>query len=287
MDVFSGSINLLSFPVPIVVVDDDTDYLNLLQQLLHERTLYKYSSPIEALKSIDLIDVNTKFFLEENFVGMPDLNYKNVKDFVTRLDNKQGVLIVDYDMPEINGIELFSKINNPDLIKILLTNAYTIEEAVNALNKKLINYYLPKEKINTLLEVIKEQENNFFNDLTRKLISFVGASSLKFLSDSIYASIFNNICHQYNIKKYYILNSYGHYYLENNDSKFIFTIYDTADLGEIAIEVPKHAKHDVEQGNFIPSHFSNKDDEYKLVKAKRSGDYSYSIEQIDTAHEYS
>lgn len=280
MNVLSESINLFNFPLNITIVDNDLDYLNLLQQQLKNTTLSVYSSPIDAMTKIAPLNINIKDFLEEKFIGIQDLNYKNIEYFVKTDKNEQGILIVDYDMPEINGIELFSKYNNPDLIKILLTNAYTIEEAVNALNKKLINYYLPKERIRILLDVIKEQQNMFFDNITRHIISFLDTGSLSFLFDKIYIDIFNKICQQYNIKKYYILNSYGNYYLEDTTNKFIFSIYNSTDLLEIAKEVPEHKKHDVEQGNLIPSYCSDEATEYKLINAKKQGDYSYCLEKI-------
>lgn len=280
MNVLSESIKLFNFPLNITIVDNDLDYLNLLQQQLKNTTLSVYSSPLEAITNIAPLNINIKDFLEEKFIGIQDLNYKNIENFVKTHKKEQGILIVDYDMPEINGIELFSKYNNPDLIKILLTNVYTIEKAVNALHKKLINYYLPKERINILLDVIKELQNMFFDNLTRHIISFLDTSTLGFLFDKIYINIFNSICQQYNIKKYYILNSYGSYYLEDATNKFIFSIYNSTDLLEIAKEVPEHKKHDVEQGNLIPSYCSDEDSEYKLINANKQGDYSYCLEKI-------
>ncbi len=278
----SESIKLFNFPLNITIVDDDTDYLNLLQQQLQNTTLSAYSSPIEAIANIAPISINIKDFLEEKFIGTQDLNYKNIENFVRNSKNAQGILIVDYDMPEMTGIELFAKYNNPDLIKILLTNAYTIEDAVNALNKKLINYYLPKDRISILLEVIKEQQNRLFDNLTRHIVNFLDTGSLSFLFEKIYINLFNSVSQQYNIKKYHILNSYGHYYLENIADKFIFSIYNLTDLLEIAKEVPEHKKHDVEQGNLIPSYFSDEGStEYKLIHAKKHGDYSYCIEKIN------
>lgn len=280
MNTPSESINLFNFPLNITIVDDDIDYLNLLQQQLKNTQLSAYSSPIEAMTNIATININMKDFLEEKFIGIQDLNYKNIEDFVKNCKNEQGILIVDYDMPEINGIELCSKYNNHSLIKILLTNAYTIEDAVNALNEKLINYYLPKERISILLDVIKKQQNMFFDNITRDIINFLDPSSLSFLFDKVYINIFNSVCQQYNVNKYYILNSYGNYYLENTTDKFIFSIYNSIDLLEIAQEIPKYRKHDVEQGNLIPSYFSDEDTEYKLINAKKQGDYSYCIEHI-------
>jgi response regulator RpfG family c-di-GMP phosphodiesterase len=278
MSIILENINLFHFPLNIMIVDDNMDYLNIIQQQIKNRTFSSYNSPIEVIKNIDPIEVNTKYFLENNFSGIQDLSYENIKNFVINNKNKHGILISDYEMPNINGIELFSKLNNNfELIKILLTNVYTTQEGLDAVNKKLIHYYLPKDRINILLDVIKELQSIFFNNITRNIMGFLDSNSLKFLSDENYIYIFNHICQQYNITKYYIINSYGSYYLESETDKFIFSIYNISDLIEIANEVPEHVKHRVEQGDLIPSYFSS---EYELVEAKKYGNYSYCVEKI-------
>ena len=279
----SESIKLFKFPLNIIIVDDDNDYLNLLQHKLKNTRLSAYNSPIKAITNITPISINIKDFLEEKFIGTQDLNYKNIETFLINSNNTQGILIVDYDMPEMTGIELFAKYNNnPNLIKILLTHAYTIEDAVNALNKKMINYYLPKDRINILLDVIEEQQNMLFDNLTKHIVNFLDTDSLSFLFEKTYINLFNMVCQQYNIKKYHILNSYGHYYLENDVDRFIFSIYNLTDLLEIAKEAPKSKKYDVAQGNLIPSYFSNEGStEYTLIHAIKHGDYSYCIEKIN------
>lgn len=280
MDNLLESVNLFNFPLNIMVVDDDVNYLNLIQQQLKGPILSTYTSPIEVIENISPININIKDFLEENFIGIKDLNYKNIEYFIKNCSNQHGILIADYNMPNINGIELLTQYSNTNLIKILLTNVYKIDEAVEAFNKNLINYYLPKDKLNIIVDVIRAKQKLFFEKITKNIMKFLGANSLNFLSDKNYISIFNNIRQQYNIKKYYILNSYGSYYLENETDKFIFSAYSTTDLSEIAKETPAHDKHNVEQGNLIPSYFSNENAEYSFINAKKQGNYSYHIEKI-------
>lgn len=279
MQVPSENVNLFRFPLNITVVDDDIDYLDLVQQHLKDITLTTYNSPVNAITNIRPIHINVKDFLEDKFIGAQDLNYKNIENFVKCSKNAQGILIVDYDMPEMNGIELFSKYNDPNLIKILLTNTYSIEGAVDALHDKLISHYLPKERIGILLDVINKLQDRLFTDLTHQIISFLDTNSLSFLFDKDYIYLFNSICEQYKVTKYHILNSYGHYYLENIKDKFIFSIYNSNDLLEIAKDVTESEKFGVEQGHLIPSYFSNEGTEYKLIEAKNHNNYSYCIEK--------
>ena len=266
------SVNLFNFPLNVMIVDDDIDFLNLLQQQFKDKTV---------INNIDPINISTKYFLEEKFIGVQDLNYNNIEVFVKNCKNYHGVLVADYNMPTINGIELLTKYSNSNLIKILLTNIYTANDAINALNKKLINHYLPKEKASIIAEVIREQQNILFSDMSKNITNCLESNDLNFLYDKVYINIFNNICKQYNIKKYYIINNYGNYYMENDTQKFIFSIYNSIDLIDISKEVPQDIKYNVEHGYLIPSYFTNQDsNNHKLIDAIKQGNYSYCIEHI-------
>ena len=281
MNLVLENVNLFMFPLKTMIVDDDNDYLDLLSKQLKNLNYSIFNSPEEIIKNLDPIHIKINYFLEDNFIGIRDLHYSNIQQFVKNYENKQGILIADYNMPNINGIELLTKYYHTTLRKILLTNTFTIEEAINALHKKHINYYLPKERIHILLDVIKEQQLIFFEEITQNIINVLNsnnANNLKFLSDKIYINIFNKICQKYDIKKYYIINSYGNYYLESDTNKYIFSIYDKDDLIEIAKDFSEDSKYNVQNGNLIPSYCFS--DQSKLLGAEKHGNYSYCIESV-------
>lgn len=59
----------------------------------------------------------------------------------------------------------------------------------------MINYYfLPKEKVHILLDVIKEQQKLFFKGITKNITDLLGINNFDFLSDKTYIGIFNNTC---------------------------------------------------------------------------------------------
>ncbi len=282
MHLVSESVNLFMFPLKTMIVDDDNDYLDLLSKELKNINCSIFNSSEEIIKNLDPIHITINYFLEDNFIGIRDLNYSNIEQFVNKHENKQGILIADYSMPNINGIELLTKYYYATLRKILLTNVFTMEEAIDALHKKHINYYLPKERTAILLEVIKEQQLIFFEEITQSIIKVLhsnNSSYLKFLSDKIYINIFNEICQKYNIKKYYIINSYGNYYLENDTNKYIFSIYSKDDLIEIAKDFSEDSKYNIQHGNLIPSFFSEEHN-MPLIEAIKSENYFYAIEEI-------
>ena len=281
MNESSEAVKLFKFPLNIIVIDNDVDYLNMLEEHLKHTTYSLFSSPVEAIKNINPLNINVKFFLEETFSGIKDLNYKNIQNFIKEAGKRQGIIIADYEMPEMNGIELLSKYDkSQELIRILLTNVVGFDDAVCALNKKYISYYLAKDRVSILPLVINEQEKMFFDNATSQISNFLETDSLEFLNNTDYKSIFNQIIDEYQIKTYYVINSYGHYYLEKDTDKFIFTVYHQNDLLEIANDVSEQYKNDVKDGDLIPSSVSDTGGEYSLIKANRVGEYSYCVEQI-------
>lgn len=280
MDLMYKKINFFTFPLNVAIVDDDIDYLSFLSKELNNTRFKFYNSAIEALKDIKPINIDIKSFLENYFQGIYDLNYKNIEEFIKNYSNKQGIIVSDYDMQYISGIEFLSKYNNSDLIKILLTNVYTPNKAVEALNNKLINYYLPKDRVNTLINVIDEHQRILFENITKNILKFTDINNLKFLIDNEYINIFNSICHKYNIHTYYILNSHGCYYMENETNKFIFSIYNSNDLIELTRDNLKNKIDGIKHANLIPSYFSATSNEFELIKAEKFGNYSYCIENV-------
>jgi ActR/RegA family two-component response regulator len=277
------NLNLFYFPLNTIIVDDDTDFLKIIASNLTDIPVSTYNSTNEILTKINPIDISVKNFIEDNFAGISDLNYENIKDFVENCKEVHGIIISDYDMSKIsniNGIELLSTMCDTDLIKILLTSVYTIEDAVNALNKGIIDYYLPKDRIHIISHVINELHTKFFYNITKNVMKIIHKNRLKFFNDKDYLKIFNSICNQYKVNKYFILNSYGGYYLENSKEKFIFTIFHKDDLNDISNELIPSKKNDVKNGKLIPSYFSDNFGEYTLIRAKKEGDYYYSVENF-------
>lgn len=82
----------------VVLVDDEFSYIDLLQQLLGEhldRPVHGFTKPADALRALPALNV--------------------------------GLIITDYQMPEINGLELIAAVQkiNP-AIPVLMITAYNM-----------------------------------------------------------------------------------------------------------------------------------------------------------------
>jgi hypothetical protein len=265
-------------PLKIAAVDDNEDFLDLIKNYLYKSNLSTYLFPKDAFSKIDPIEVKINDFIVESAAGIYDLNFIKIKHFFDKCKKHHGILIADYKIPLINGIELLSKYLDTALIRVLLTGVYTIEEAVNALNNGVINYFLPKDDINCLCDVIKELEFKFFKKLTSDILKTIAKDDLRFINDEAYMQILNNVFNKYSVKGYCILNSYGAYLLETDAGNFVLNIYHKDNFPEISEWLPSEEKNVVLQGELIPSYFTDVNYNYKVCKPEIIGDYHFCIE---------
>lgn len=137
-------------PVSVVFVDDNADFLNGLQGIFRDRALNRFFTRPQA--ALD--------FMLSRDRGAPPIrmagdNYSQVEgggcsalgrdalEDAARFEEVAAV-VVDYEMPEMDGIRFLSSINDAACTKILLTGAAGYAEAVDAFNAGLIDFYLRK-----------------------------------------------------------------------------------------------------------------------------------------------
>ncbi len=136
-------------PASVVFLDDSEDFLHGLQGIFRDRELnWFFSKPQAALD-----------FLASRHRGTPPVRIAgtNVSE-IERASNALGrdalndesrfeeiaAVVVDYEMPEMDGIRFLSSIGDVECTKILLTGAAGYREAVDAFNAGLIDVYLRK-----------------------------------------------------------------------------------------------------------------------------------------------
>jgi hypothetical protein len=147
-----------------------------------------------------------------------------------------SVLVVDYSMPSMNGIEFCEKIKNSSIKKILLTGYATPADAINAFNKNTIHYYLKKSDGNMLqdLEVaINQLQHAYFNELSSSLKAGAIDSGTPFFADPQLANYFEETCESLEVIEYYYLTNPSRFALRTRiGSNFSCVIYTEEDMTE-------------------------------------------------------
>ncbi|MGE5153110.1 MAG: response regulator, partial [Bdellovibrio bacteriovorus] len=145
-------------PTRVVFVDDDLAFLNLLPLRLGGLVPYlRFDSPRELLSEFaagrlrgrldlncwDVYPGEAGQDLAEQLVGF-DKSIIAMRVFNRARFGLVSVLVADYQMPEMTGLDLFRALTHLPCKRVLLTGQADEAVAVQAFNEGLIDLYLPK-----------------------------------------------------------------------------------------------------------------------------------------------
>lgn len=245
------------FPVKILFLDDDQSLLKHLKNV--------FKSDYEVLTATDYEDAN-KILLENTaknnfnfFVDQTEERYDLCNDISTNLtfsldfnkiinfiDNKDsasigiGVLVVDYKMPTINGVDYCKSLTNYRLKKILLTAEAEYEDGIRAFNQHLIDGYIKKGEplaINKLKGHIKSALYDFFVELSLPILKSLETIGCTHVFDPGFIEFFQNFLNLHNISEYYLVNLSWVYIMKDSaGDKYTFIVQDENDLRKNFVE---------------------------------------------------
>ncbi len=266
-----SKIPLCFYPTQIVFVDDNPEFLDALSLAFSKQFNVKiFADTDSALNYIneyqreaDLIanDEKPKPQGDSDAWVKRVLTHQNTKRFDDQRIKEVSVLVVDYSMPNINGIEFCEKIKNSSIKKILLTGYATPADAISAFNKNTIHYYLKKNDASMLqdLEVaIHQLQHAYFNELSSSLKAGAIDSGTPFFADPQLANYFQETCDSLEVIEYYYLTNPSRFALRtrtgNNFSCVIYTEEDMAEHLQILQEegAPKTLYTALESRKFVP-----------------------------------
>lgn len=243
-----SKIPLYFYPTQIVFVDDNSDFLDTLTQAFSQRFNVKsFDNADAALKYINEYQREAKLVANDEkpkLQGDSDawvkrvLTHQNIKRFDEMRVKEVSVLVVDYSMPTMNGIEFCEKINNSAIKKILLTGYATPSEAVRAFNNNTIHYYVKKSDENMLTELedaIQQLQHAYFNELSSSQKAEAIDSETPFFADPKLAEYFESTCDRMSIAEYYYLSNPSRFELRaKSGNTFSCVIYTEEDIEEHA-----------------------------------------------------
>lgn len=171
-------IPLFFYPVKTVAVDDDKDFLNAINWNFSNQSLLTFDNPNEALTSLK--DENPiQDFIPKRNNGEPELLDENaiftdldlLQDRFSLLEKYKhtAVVIVDYDMPEMDGLAFCENLTNKLIMKILLTGHVDDKRVINAFNNGVIDYFISKTQMDVISQIkiaIKRLQQVYFHRLS-------------------------------------------------------------------------------------------------------------------------
>lgn len=225
--------NLLPFyhPSSVILVDDSQRFLDSFTLLLAEQTAYRcFSSAKEALHFIN--DHNVQVPLDQrcfSFMGQQKQGGGTLRLDLALIEQEISnpnrfrdisVVIVDFDMPEMNGLELCKVIRNRRIKKILLTGVGDEKVAVQAFNEGLIDRFLTKsdpEIARRINQTIHELQHRYFSDISSMIQSTLILKSPDFINDPVFARHFLALLDKHNFIEYYYVEDPNGFLLVTHD----------------------------------------------------------------------
>lgn len=209
------------FPTTVVFIDDNADFLaNLSLQLDANLAFQLYDSPNTALAMINT-KANATKSLDKFFAYYRSIELSPFNDHVVGINPDKihreihnenrfkqiSVIVVDYDMPSMNGLDFCRQLTDPALKKILLTGKADEKTAVQAFNQGIIDCFIPKHDvtaISSLNHAIKDLQQSFFLEIENSLANMLTTGFYTFLNDPIFIAEFRKICTSYKIVEFYL-----------------------------------------------------------------------------------
>ncbi|SDI12882.1 response regulator [Propionivibrio dicarboxylicus] len=289
------------FPTTVAFIDDSPSFLESIALGLDSRLAYrKFDSPFSALVALngatpalaigeDLLSIYQHRGECSQAHHVIDINLDKIHRVVHNEQRFEqiSVVVIDYDMPEINGLELCRGIRNPAVKKILLTGKADEQVGIQAFNEGIIDRFIKKQypdAIARLNTAIADLQMEYLRQLQDALMHMLAVGSHVFLFDRMFAARFQEICKELNIVEHYLsCTPDGLLLLDTTGSAHLLIVQTEAMMRshfEIADELgaPKELLQQLSSRHHIPYFW------------KTSGDYSPAYDDwkscLYPAHEF-
>lgn len=216
------------FPTTVLFIDDSRDFLLNFVLQLDEGLAYKiYDSPFDALDFLQKkADKPNRLMQRCMAEKQRAQNPANLQAIYSEIYNDQrfaevSVLVVDYAMPGMDGLEVCRLLKNSPIKKILLTGKADEKLVVEAFNEGLIDRYIDKndseaaELITKNIEVLQQQ---YFQTLSEKISNALNVTSVQAVDHDIFSDCFRRICKEKHIVEYYLADHNGSFLLLDEDA---------------------------------------------------------------------
>lgn len=218
------------YPTTVLLLDDSQKFLTHIHENLCEGSfLYKSFETVKSFFThLQTVPANQCLAHYLTYVdGKDDEHYQHnanimdLRDIALHADRFQevSVVVLDYDMPMMNGLDVAQQIKNPHIKKILLTGVADEHMAIEAFHKGLIDAYIRKDDplfVEKLHNHIQRLQRLYFIDvfapLTQTLHTYAreiaNCEIVPFFTEE-YVQAFENCLRQHNIVEYYLCEAQG------------------------------------------------------------------------------
>jgi CheY-like chemotaxis protein len=251
------AIKPFAYPTTVAFVDDSAAFLsNLSLQLDPQLAFRMFNSPSHALRFLNsrpAPDQGSEPIFspyldrtEENdahqVVAMRVDAIRSLVHHAARFESV-SVVVVDYDMPELNGMEFCRRLADSSVKKIVLTGKADEHVAVRSFNEGLIDRFIRKHEIDavdTLNHAIRDMQDAYLDQAGASVRDALSVSEYAFLKDSALAAHVNGIFEALGIVEHYLsYQPHGILMVDGAGTAYLLVIHTDETLRgvrEIAVE---------------------------------------------------
>lgn len=289
-------LSLFYHPTLTVYIDDNKEFIQSITMKSDPGSFKSFDDPHEGL-----VYVEAQNKLIENFAKgkpmSPDINtpqklvlpQNHICKKLNTLNRfaEPSVVVVDFSMPHLNGLDLCSQITNPNTKKILLTGVANERQAIHALNSDLIDFYIGKNEddlSNRLTAIVSTLNKRYFME-SMPLSKQAAQTQIPYLFDTDFADYFEQVCEDLNVVEYYyVTNPGGFLLIDRFGAMSRMLVYTQPELQTMQQEVnklgaPSECLAKIHAGTHAPL-FQNDDGEFEAEFVQQWKENIYSLEKV-------
>lgn len=258
----------LSHPVNVLFLDDSQGFLDSLAIELDNQVSMMITTDTHEAKQVlqqgqeDIINrISAQLNdseLDSYSAQFIDIEVGQIKDIIYDASRFQYVpiLVVDYQMPEINGVDFCRQLQPSNhLYTIMLTAEADKDTAIQAFNEGIIDHFLMKQSdtlYEDLVAAINQHKQHYFNTLSKPILDTpVGNKLQTILRTPNYIELFNQVLQDSQAVEYYVLDTSGSFlFLDKNAYPYWLIIRTEQDFNQQSamldgLEAPKEVKQSI------------------------------------------
>lgn len=219
-------------PATVLSIDDDKDFLDFLSLKVEKKIpILCFSSPEEAIKYArtkhNYLPFTSRCLLEEDEAIKFNLMSIRNEMFNPNRFKEIYIVITDYDMPKISGIEFIKTIEfHPEISQyshIILTGKVSDEFKNQVSEMKMDENYIRKDDpnyINKLISLVEKRSSRIFqwySYMPARVLSRNNQEKMTILFDGNFNSIFNEHVTKNKVCEFYLYDKQGSFvFLDEN-----------------------------------------------------------------------
>jgi CheY-like chemotaxis protein len=289
------SVPIYRHPTMTVLVDDSASFLRSLSFQLHPDlpriAFHNAHCALEWVRQQNGPDAHMEGMLSASVDTYPGASQRHAValdiEQIYQISNwpqrfrTPSVLVVDYSMPQMNGVEFCEALRDLPCKKILLTGTADENVAVAAFNRGLINRYIRKsgdDALEQLEREILDLQLEFFMDRSQTMRGILALQDYSFITDPAVGVLIAQLSERYQIVEHYLFANPGGFLLYDRNAKPRLLIIET--------EQGMNAHYEVALDNKAPASMLAALKERQILPDFSRGDGMYAPEFADRWHRY-